>query len=249
VTAPAAAVLGLHIEAVAGRCQVDAHARSYRPAPNIGRVSTADGYAVGGGVVVARAIIVQRAHDLRRAPRLLDTDIASDIRHEEAGIVPRAVGGTAGGQDRKERAETCDHAGGRRRIEVLYRPAIDRTVFEAEARGPAAAELGGVGECKDAEAAEILIGKIGLQAVAGGVEEIESRDGLAGREASVLDEGASEVDIVVAVWRNSRRRRSASGWNCGPGKAECRGVVAAVLPTGEEISAERSVLGLLARIE
>ena len=133
---------------------------------------------------------MQRAHDLRRAPSLVDADIAGDIRHQQAGIVPRTVGRPARGEDWKEGTETCNHLSRRRRVEIFDGPGIERPVFETETRRPAAAELGGVGECVDAEAAEILIGEIGLQAVAGSVEEIESGDCLPRGEAGVLDEGA-----------------------------------------------------------
>jgi hypothetical protein len=167
---------------------------------------------------------VQRAHDLRRAPSLVEADIAGDIRHEQAGIVPRTVGRTARGEDWKERAESHDHPGGRRGIEILDRPAVDRTVIKTEARREAAAELGGVGEWVNAETAEILISEIGLEAITRGVEEIETRDCLADSEAGVLDEGADKVDVIVAVRRRSRSGAAAGRRDGCAGETERRGV-------------------------
>ena len=94
------------------------------------RVSDAADHAVGRGVVIARAIVVQRAHDLRCAPRLVDANIAGNIRHDQASVVPRNVGRTARGEDWKERAEPCDHPGRRRRIEIFDRPCVESPVVE-----------------------------------------------------------------------------------------------------------------------
>jgi len=209
---------GLHVEAVARQWQVHAQASAGGPTPSICRVRDAGDCAVSGGVVVTRAVVMQRAHHLRRAPRLVDADIASDIWHKQTRIIPRTVGRTAGGEDRKDRAKTCDHASRRCRVEIFDRPGVERPVFDPETRAPAVPKLGGIVECVDAEAAEVLIGEIGLQAIARGVEKIENRDCLAGGEAGELDEGAGKVDY----WRHSASprpwpRRLPSGLPCREG--------------------------------
>jgi hypothetical protein len=64
--APAAAVLGLHVKAIARRWQVHTQASADSPTPSVRRVSDTGNRAIGSGVVVAGAVVLQFARRLER---------------------------------------------------------------------------------------------------------------------------------------------------------------------------------------